>query len=96
MGTITITGFYRVRGFDHRVRCVTDATPDQYGRLLNVWQDGCRVFAGYQITGDVLPLIAAGGEIGGSMGRSEQEEIAACADWLAGRDNVPIVPAVEC
>lgn len=92
----TITGFYRVHGFDHRVRCVTDAAPDQYGRPLTVWQDGTRVFAGHQIAGEVLPLNESGSALGGSMVRSEQAEIAACAEWLAGRDDVPLVLAVEC
>lgn len=80
----TIAGFYRVRGFDHLVRCVTDAPPDQYGQRLTVWQDGCRVFVGRLLAPELEPLESASDEPGGAMGRSERAEIAACVE-CAGR-----------
>lgn len=73
-----VVGFYRVTGFDHRIRCVT-AERDEHGRRFTVWQDGCRVFSGWLLAPDeILPLSEAGHEPGGSMGRSEADEVTAC------------------
>lgn len=96
-----VIGFYRVTGFDHRIRCVT-ADRDEQGRRFTVWQSGrCMtaardeqgrpftalqvrwcVFSGLLLAPDkILPLSEARHAPGGSMGRSEADEVAACLQW---------------
>lgn len=82
MSVTTITGFFRCRGFDHLVRFVTDVEKNKYEQSLVIFQDGHRVIASWEFTGEVLPLDQLSTEVGGSWNRSEQWEFRTCEDYI--------------